>query len=244
MDIKWVKEAGDYASGVKLYASLPQANKNIVRRLNEGENGRNKATLKYELGKIMRKGGELSVSTKKMPTPIKKEADHYSINPSLVHSNGNVTMAMLPNQGLRARFVEKNGSFYKRWELKRKLNETAEGKEDEALQLIIEIMNLTRFIDSVWFEIDYYLEHKKLLPTSTKDFSKLSAMGKLKERQRLWAKKSKREATLKKWELELAQIDEKHKKQLIEAKTNKQKEVLTQISIDIDCLNELINADG
>ena len=239
---QWFKEKCDYATGVKLYASLPKSNKNIVRRLMQSETGRNRATLKYELGKLNNRNIQISISQKKASSlPTKEDTLDSSIQTALIHSNGKITMAMLPNAKLRQRFVEKNQAFYNRWELKRKLNELRDEQEEEALALIVEIMKLTKFIDAVWFEIDYYLEYKKLLPTSTKDFSKLSAMGKLKERQKLWSKKSKREATLKKWKSEICQIKDKRKKNLMEAKIKKQKETLNQISIELNALNNLID---
>ena len=244
---EWRQNGSDYNEGVLLYKSYPKANKNIVFRLEKGNTFRNIATLNYELHKIQNKNVVVKkvkpqvVLTQNKPFEKKTEPNLNTIAKSLKRNNEQVNMAMLPTTHLRTRFVEKNKAFYKRWELKLELNNLSPVEEKRALQLIREIMKLTEFIDSVWLEIDYYLEHKKELSNSTTDYSNLSDLDKVKERQRLWSRKSKREDTLKKWILELEGIKDKSKRSQLQSKIEKQKEVIAQMQMDIKTLTKLID---
>jgi hypothetical protein len=246
MDIvQWFKDSRDYQTGVRIYAMLPKASKNILTRLQRGENPRNRATLLYELNKLKKSALNVSIPINSVeniqstqppippPDPIKK---------SLTQDNGKVTMAMLPDPILRKRFVQKNQAFYKRWELKHQLNGLAPRQEAEALELITEIMRLTKLIDQIWTEIDYYMAHKKLLPSSSKDYTLLSPMAKVRERQLLYSRKSKREKTVNNYLLKLKSTTDTKARANLQRKISEKQKVITQMDIDIKKLNELINA--
>lgn len=245
MDIvQWFKEGGDYQKGVSIYAMHPKASKNILSRLQRGETPKNRASLMYELNKLKTSASKVSIPInpveKNKPTqPLIPQQD--PIKKSLTQDNGKVTMAMLPHPELRQRFVEKNQAFYKRWELKHQLNQLVSGEEAKALELISEIMKLTKLIDQIWTEIDYYLDHKKPLPSTSKDYSLLSPMEKVRERQLLYSRKSKREKTVNNYLLQLKSTTDTKARTDLEKKISEKQQVISQMDIDIKKLNELIN---
>ena len=243
MNIEEWFQTKDYDTGVWIYASLPSSSKNIMARLQRGNTPKNRATLKYELTKFRKYPIKINVNppVKKSPTPKpvvnQKEA---RIETAIVESNRKITMAMLPDPSLRKRFVEKNNAFYQYCELKYQLNQLPVEKENEALELILEIMKQNSFIDSVWREIDYYLENKKLLPKAS-DFTKLDYKQQCKKLQLLYQNRSKRKTTLSKWEKELAKVKDPKKKVSLKAKIDKKSAELQQIEIDIETLKKLTN---
>lgn len=238
----WFKTK-DYNTGVSLYASLPKSSRHILARLQRGNNPKNRATLKYELNKYRTSSVAIT------PEPIvKKEVTLTVVNlkqeqiqKAVVSANQKVTMAMLPIPSLRKRFVEKNNAFYQYCELKYQLNELAPEQENEALEIILEIHRLNTFIDTVWREIDYYLEHHKLLP-SANDYTSLTYKEQSKKLQLLYQRRTKRTASLNGWKKNLqglATEDIKFKK--LQTKIGRKTQELQQIEIDIQTLKKLTN---
>jgi hypothetical protein len=124
--------------------------------------------------------------------------------------------------------------------LKYELNDLPPEKEKEALDLIIEIMKLNAFIDEVWKEIDYFLEHKKLLPRPN-DYTSLNYKQQIKQLQLFYQKRSKRKKTLDNWKVQLNACKDKVKASKLKGKINQKTEELQQIEIDIETLKKLTN---
>ncbi|KZS41900.1 hypothetical protein AWE51_00190 [Aquimarina aggregata] len=238
---QWFLNKGTYAQGLVLLKAACGANQRMYLRLKGAkENQRNLAALKYELNKYRNTNIEVPIPTKKKVQTSKKVSDTKALAiTSVKRSNTKITIHMLPDAYLQQRFIEKNNAFYTHWVLKKKLNAVAEDDVEKARVLIAEIMKLRQLIDAIWKELDYYMEHKKLMPKG-KDFANLSAMDKVKTRQRLYQSRSKREKTLNKWLLKL--VDTPKEKQLaLQSRIDNQKGKIAQINIDITTLNSLIN---
>jgi hypothetical protein len=242
---EWFKDK-DYFTGVALYASLPKSSKNILSRLQRGNNPKNRATLKYELTKYRKSSINIIVQSP-VQTIIQKEVlppvtsiKEQQIQNAVISSNKRVTMSMLPDPYLREKYVQKNNAFYQYCELKYKLNDLPAEKESEALDLILEIMKLNTFIDQVWKEIDYFLEHKKLLP-SPNDYTSLSYKEQIKKLQLLYQRRSKRKGTIGKWQVQLDECKDKIKASKLKGKISQKTEELNQIEIDIQTLKKLTN---
>jgi hypothetical protein len=233
----------EYAIGVQLYASLPKSSRHILARLQRSKTPKNVATLKYELNKYRKSVVEITSVPilKKVVAPAAINLKQQQIQTAVINTNKKVTMSMLPIPSLRKRFVEKNNAFYQYCELKYQLNELAPEQEDEALELILEIHRLNNFIDEVWREIDYYLEHHKLLP-SANDFTALNFKEQSKNLQLLYQRRTKRTSSLNGWKKELQEIDVKDIKfKKLQTKISSKTQELQQIEIDINILKKLTN---
>lgn len=237
----WFKTK-DYNTGVSLYASLPKCSRHILARLQRGNNPKNRATLKYELNKFRNVSVQvITPSTTSKPTQIVTSLKEQQIISAIQNSNKKVTMSMLPDPYLRKRFVEKNNAFYKYCELKYQLNELAQEEEKTALNIIIEIMRLNTVIDEIWREIDYFLEHHKLLP-SANDYTSLTYKEQSKKLQLLYQRRTKRTSTLNNLKKELKTLDvrsEEFKK--LKDKVGRKTQELQQIETDIQTLKKLTN---
>ncbi|CAL2105491.1 conserved hypothetical protein [Tenacibaculum sp. 190524A02b] len=235
----WFKDK-DYDLGVELYAGLPRSNKQLLYFLKQGYTAKNKVTLMYELNKYRSTNVSLK-SKEKVIKPIiesKEKVIAKCIHKSIENSNERVKMAMLPTPYLRKRFVEKNNAFYSYCELKYQLNDLPAEEEDKALELITEIMKLNAFIDAIWTEIDYFLEHRKLPPTAN-DYSSWTYREQIKELQLLYQRRSKRTNTLNRWKEEFKQLNSPSKEAKLKAKIAQKEEELNQIEVNIKTLKEL-----
>lgn len=238
---QWFLNKGTYAQGLTLLKAACGANQRMYLRLKGAkENQRNLAALKYELNKYRNTNIEVPIPIKKKVQTSKKASDTKALAvTSVKRSNPKITLAMLPDAYLQQRFIEKNNAFYTHWMLKKQLNAVAEDDVEKARILIAEIMKLRKLIDTIWKELDYYMEHKKIMPIG-KDFTKLSAMEKVKERQRLYQSRSKRQKTLDK--LKTSLVDVPQEKQLaLQSRIADKTEIITQLTVNINTLNELID---
>lgn len=238
----WFKSK-DYNTGVSIYASLPGCSRSVLVRLKRGNTPKNRATLKYELTKQRKTHIKIDVNptAKKTPSPrpiVNHKEDR--IETAVVESNRKITMAMLPYPSLRKRFVEKNNAFYQYCELKYQLNELAPEDEEVALKIILEIMKLNSFIDSVWREIDYFLKHKKLLPKAN-DYTEFPYRKQLKQLQLLYQRRTKRKKTIESLKQRIGSNPDQQSDLRLKAKIDKKSEELQQIEIDIETLKKLTN---
>ena len=233
----------EYAIGVQLYASLPKSSRHILARLQRSKTPKNVATLKYELNKYRKSVVEITSVpiVKKVVAPAAINLKQQQIQTAVINTNKKVTMSMLPIPSLRKRFVEKNNAFYKYCELKYQLNDLVPEQEEEALELILEIHRLNNLIDEIWREIDYYLEHHKLLP-SANDYTSLTFKEQSKKLQLLYQRRTKRNASLNGWKKEFQEIDVKDIKfKKLQTKIGRKTQELQQIEIDINILKKLTN---
>ncbi len=239
---QWFLNKGTYQEGLELLRKACGANQRMYLRLkNEKPTQRNYAALKYELNKYKDKELAKSVVSQKVKnSPVRnKKTEETFVTSALKKTNIKITLAMLPDAYLQQRFIEKNNAFYKRWFLKKQLNALPNEEEEKALEIIAEIMKLTKLIDTIWAELDYFILNKKRMPSGN-DFSGLSNMELIKSRQRLYQSRSKREKTLNKW-IESFKDTPKEKQLALQSKIDNQTEKITQINIDIEKLNTLIN---
>ncbi len=237
---QWFINKGSYVEGLELLRLSCGGNKRMYLRLkNSKDTQRNLAALKYELNKYRNKTIEMVSKPVKVASKITttEHAENLKTS-SLKKANTRITMAMLPDAKLRDRFAQKNKAYYERWELKKTLNSLPEDEEEKALEIIVKIMNLTSLIDSIWKELDYYIEHKQIMPTG-RDFSNLSNLELFKTRQRLYQSRSKRQKTLDKLQSELPGTP-KEKRLALQSKIDSKTKKITQINIEIEKISELI----
>lgn len=241
----WFIEKGSYQQGLELLQQACGANKRIYQRLKNSKNSlRNMAALKYELQKYRYKVTPETRTLKNIvpkAAPQKKstEIPKQKAITSVENSNARITISMLNDHSLQLRYIEKNKAFYERWMLKKQLNALPSENESEALDIIVQMMKLTTLIDTIWGEIDYFLAYKRLMP-SPGEYRSLSLSDQIKTRQRLYQKRTKRKATLAKWQHALASTPATAKAAL-QAKIEKQQNTINQLSIDITALNRLID---
>lgn len=245
---EWFDKKGSYTEGIRLLEKVCGKNNRIYLRLkNSKDNQRNKAALKYELTKYLKKS--TPIPKENISPATKNPTTHTSIDNDLItekrivtsikHNNEKVTISMSPDAHLQKRFMEKSQVFYKRSVLKMKLNNLPSEAEETALQISMEIIKLTTLLDTIWSEIDYFLAHKKRMPEG-KDYSSLSPVSLVKEKQNIFQRISKRKKTLDKWK-KLLPNTPKNKQLALQSKIEKQIEELTQMEMDLQNVNELMN---
>lgn len=232
----WFDNKGSYAEGLRLLLKHCGRNKTIYNRLKVKESQRNFAALKYELNKYRKKSHSTPIPATVTPsvTSLVKEV----AKKQLTKYNIPVHYAMLPEE-LRTMFVKQKEAFYNRLELKSKLNRLEAEEEQKALSIIIEITRLTKFIDAVWEEIDYFLANKTLLPKG-EDYSKCTDLERHKKRQYLHQSISKQKKTVRKLEKQLNTCA-KDKKLTLLSKINQKKQEIAQKQRNINVLTLLLD---
>jgi hypothetical protein len=124
--------------------------------------------------------------------------------------------------------------------LKIELNSIPDEDEARALDLQIKIFEVFRKFDIQKEALDYYNEHKRILPTETKsDFSKLSSVELVTKRNTLRTLITKRKKTLDKRISELPDPtapDFRKKQNFI----NRKKEELKELELQVELLNKKI----
>ena len=242
MDINsWLNNRGSYEQGVFLYNQLPHPNPNLLRLFNRGKNKRAYSRLRYELNKHR---GTAVKQAAPQPIVVKPKSPVAEISKevlkqgALERENKKVIPAQLP-PNLRKVYYQKNQDFYQLYELKLQLNALPHDAEDKALELIKQMMVLRRAVSAAWEQIDYWVAHKREKPTTGFNVDELTPMQLVQARQRRYAQRTKRNATLKKWQKELEATNGKHPR--MAAKIAKQQDHLEQLEQEIKLLTNKIN---
>lgn len=243
MDVrKWIQDGEDYDSGVMLLSKLSNK-KHLIRTLSKKETDFYRRKLKYELMKYLENDQVKSVQKvkskpKKITTTLKVEKIKEASS----------TLSKLKSKPISAYPVELHETyklrietFYEASSLKIQLNEVPEEDHETALKLQLQIWYLLQQNSKHWKILEYYERTKQILPTkSKKDFSKLTPMEIVKQRQRLYVNRSKRIQTIENKQIELNnELNEAKRERLINFIIRK-KEELQHIQNDIDLLTDLI----
>lgn len=125
--------------------------------------------------------------------------------------------------------------------LKLQLNEVPADDEAAAFEIETEMLRKVRRFDTCKAALDYYTEHKAILPTKSKrDFSKFSPLELDRERRNLESNISKRRKTISAKEMELPKPGELQYYKKLEA-LNKKRSELEELLLDLESIQELLN---
>ncbi len=142
---------------------------------------------------------------------------------------------------LHPTYHEAFGSWLNLCGLKLQLNEVPEDDEAAAFEIETEMLRKIRRFDTCKAALDYYNEHKAILPTESKrDFSKFSPLELDRERRNLESNISKRRKTISAKELELPEPGELQHYKKLEA-LNKKRSELEELLLDLEKIQELLN---
>ncbi|MFW0737590.1 hypothetical protein [Flavobacterium sp. T12S277] len=202
MDIStWFSTSGTYADGLTLYSQLTTCNANLLRSLSR-ENASNFLKLKYELKKALMSGSVTIVQkVENIVVEQPKELKDNSLIKEIIKQSEAVsfqkeTMAMYPME-LHSTYRQRVNDFYLACELKFQLNSLADGDENAALKIIIQLEDLWTKIDRSWMILDHWKDHNRIMPTvESEDISKLSGNKLVMMRNKLESRISKRDKTL------------------------------------------------
>lgn len=224
--IFWLESKdSDYFEGLRLYESLPTHNKNLVRNLKRTESAFNRQKLIYELKKVV----NVPIQKKELPIYTTSPVVEITISPSPVltsvqdHEKKIAPLFhQLPAQ-VRPILLEANNLFKENCLFKTELNELHADQEAEALAIQIQIDRNEKANTLAWSKIDYYLEHKRLPPTSKVSLSKWSIDKLMYKRNLIEASLSKqrKRLTTNKEKLSILEGTELHKLQRTVAKQEK-----------------------
>lgn len=124
--------------------------------------------------------------------------------------------------------------------LKLQLNEIAPLDQNDAYELQEKIISAIRSIDRLKKILDYWIEHKRILPTESKrDFSKMSALELDQERRNLASLISRRKQTIQKKENELPERTSLYYRKK-ESSLQQKKEQLQELILDFNKIIELL----
>lgn len=157
---KWLDDKGDYTVGLQLYKDQKGSNKALWRYFDRGPSKAHETKLRYELSKFRKlpvKKNKPAVTFKK---PEVKIDDSYFLE--------NMPLEVRPLRS-RAQIV-----YIEMRELKLQLNDLAPQMEDAAMAIQMQIWYRRKENISLWQQIDYFLENKKLLPTPIDDVDSMS----------------------------------------------------------------------
>ena len=125
--------------------------------------------------------------------------------------------------------------------LKLQLNEVPADDEAAAFEIETEMLRKLRRFDTCKAALDYYNDHKAILPTKSKrDFSKFSDLELDRERRNLESNISKRRKTISAKEIELPKPGELQHYKKLEA-LNKKRSELEELLLDLEKIQELLN---
>lgn len=184
---KWINAGCKYYDGVALYATLPECMPTLLANLQQGKNAVRHEKLKYELKKALRS------DQAPPPTPLPSRGDKM---PAMIPSppaeppaqdvKEKLLFHQLPAE-LRPVLKEANALFAEKCMLKVALNELAPEMESEALDLCLQIYNLTKHNALCWQKIDYWREHRNLPPLAVPKHSTMGGAQLVKKQQNLFS---------------------------------------------------------
>lgn len=249
--IDWFSGSKDYYEGVAIYATLPIKKTRTLRTLNKGKSRRNMSLLVAELRKYKNGVTKAPTQKKETPTPpqskktITQETINIAVNrtaqkqESLHQEFSGVRIGDLP-AALRPRYSKARRCFEQMIELKFALNDLPASAESDALAIMLQIDDLDAERDLIWKELNHYKTFRTILPSTEKDYSKISDLEKDKIRRNLESSKSKMQKRVDDWYNELEKETDKHQQKLIENKINKAEKAIHQKNININHLKSLL----
>lgn len=229
---EWFDKGCDYDAGVALYLKNGK-DKGLLRVFKMRKSAFNLRKLKYELAKMKterlseNKTAGLENDKKAIKSPERtvitsKPISHYP-------------------ESLHEIYQLRIHTFLRAASLKLRLNDVAEDNSEASLVLQIEIWELVKVNQNCWRILNHYDATGEILPTkSESDFSQLSEMEIVNQRQRLYVNVSKRRKTIKKMNLDYSREENEAKKQHLYKKILKKEKELQHFQNDIDELTKRI----
>lgn len=195
-------------------------------------NMQNRGRLIYLLGKLNIKPAGLN-------TPVLREPEESAEPVKVRKSAFSDFISQYPTE-LHATYKKRYEVWLEACSLKVSLNEVSDDDIDAALVIQDKIMQSFSDFDKCQEALDYFNEHKRVLATkSEKDYTELSPVEMLQQRNLLRSCISKRKATLKKKIDELPDpIDDRFK--MKQNAVNRKKEELQELELQEADLNKLL----
>lgn len=229
----WLAGYGDYQDGFRLLAKHAK-NKQFLKQFAK-ESALNRMKMRIALSNIAKTQTQKTVKTKQSPvlSIVDKSPEKAEITKKPISA--------YPKE-LHEIYQLRINSFLRASSLKVELNAVPEDDELSALELQTEIWKQLEVNKKCWQILDHYDTTGQVLPTkSTTDFSKLSPMEMVKQRQRLYVNVSKRKKTIENIELQIAEEDKPGKIERLKSKLFQKKSELQELQNDIDKLSNIIN---
>lgn len=246
---EWLKDKHkDYETGVKLYAESSAVKTRTLATLQRGKNPRNLAVLIKELRQLSKKKGyqppkgeqkTIPASKSKKPQSVLQPEKEELIQKSSQSYFQKVKYGDLPAE-LRPRFKRIREVWFEMCDLKFDLNAIPADKENQALEIILQIEALDEEKEMIWREIDHWKLHKTILPTKTEeDFTGLTG-------QQLYLKKAnlvnyinKKQKRIEAWENAIKKED-KQERLKVEQQINRTKKAVHRHQLDLKKIEELL----
>jgi hypothetical protein len=247
----WFQNSKDYYKGVAIYATLPIKKARILKSFNKGKSKRNMSLLVAELRKYKNGTTKVkptvkeSITVAKPKKPITQEVINVAVKrtaqkqESLQQEFSGIRIGDLPAD-LRPRYSKARRNFEEMIELKFTLNDLPPEAEEDALRIMLQIDDLEEERDLIWKELHHWNTFKTILPSTSKDYSKMTDLQKDQERRNLESSKSKQQTRVDAWYNDLVEEPDKHQQKLIENKINKAEKAIHQKNININTIKNLI----
>ena len=245
---EWFENGCNYQEGVTLYGSLKGHSPNLLRLFLRKQSNANSDKLKYELGKYRK-----STKTKIVTPAIKEKPQKFKINPQVDFvkvdpktansKKGSFYSLNELHIDLHPLAIKQRNDFQTAISLHTQLVRLHPDEEGVALKLCIQIEDLFDAIETTQKVLDHYVTHKVVLNIEARSFKDLSPAQLLQSRnnKRISVSKYKKKvATLK---LQLGQNLSKSAKTKTEVALEKAENKLLHHELELQQLNELINAN-
>lgn len=229
----WLAGYGDYQDGLRLLAKHTN-NTQLLKQFAQ-ESALNRMKMRIALSNIAKTQTLKTVKTKQSAVlSIVDKSPEKAVTTKK-------PISAYPKE-LHEIYQLRINSFLRASSLKVELNAVPEDDELSALELQTEIWKQLEVNKKCWQILDHYDTTGQVLPTkSTTDFSKLSPMEMVKQRQRLYVNVSKRKKTIENIELQISEEDKPGKIERLKSKLFQKKYELQELQNDIDKLSNLIN---
>ncbi|MGP2569982.1 hypothetical protein ACT4R9_05520 [Ornithobacterium rhinotracheale] len=191
---------------------------------------KNEAKLKYELRK-------LNAGNKVVESTIKQTEKALDYRPEMLNRD---LISQYPPE-LHEVYIQRKQAFLEACSLKMKLNKIPENSMLQAAKLQWQIWDTFQKMDKASKVLNHFREHKRIMPTETKeDFSQIPEKKLTLKLRNLRSNKSKRMRTIKKLKEELPPPEDANFKTKLNT-LNKKLEILAELDLQIEKLTELIN---
>ncbi|SDT15525.1 hypothetical protein SAMN05192545_2893 [Maribacter dokdonensis] len=244
---QWFAGDKDYHQGVALYAAMPHKKTHVLKTLNRGKTSRNMSLLV-----------SLLRTAKNIPAPEPeplvvvnrpKNPDQAQINQELNRQQiaqesarrefTGVRLGDLPAE-LRPRYQEAHAIFFAMIELKFALNDLPDNANEDALNIIKQLMELDEKRDLIWKELNHWKLHRTLLPVPEDPFEKMTPIQIVQAKTNLKSNISKLKKRIDKKYEELEAVSNGHDRLMIESSIRKSEKTLHGHQVNFNRINEMI----
>lgn len=244
---QWFQDQ-DYAKGVELYSTLPNAKSRVLANLKRGKNDKNMAVICRALRTFKSAEPERAPAKKiSKPKPVSKPAPPEAImdrKEVIEQSAGSyfkkIKYGELPPE-LRVRYKKLKDLFYEMCDLHFLWLDLPDEAESQALELQLQIFDLDEQRDTIWKELDHWDTYRTILPTkSSEDFTALSPRDLYLKKANTASSISKISKRIEGWKEKMEAEPEKVKKRKISQQINNSEKTLHQHEINLQKILELL----